>query len=345
MMRCFNLILLLWSLSLPATAQWMGDAFGLFDPTQEPERAGWAGLQTWDDLDVTIGPGPVTDLALFMGEKSMTANQDQAMAMTIGLDARGNLMADGQTAQFSFSSDQSILEAQSEAGIAHVLLDATTEAGLYEVGVELGGIQSERQVYRQNADVGTTDLAWSSRQLQTASATLRSNLETAPMEDANGNRLRAGFGVQFHIVGADGTHALIPATVLKGSASALLPTAYLDGPQTAEVVMGAESGGVLTMDIDAIEARGRPILRNSYDAELGLLYLTWGPVATSTGALLPDGTSVEMAIEMAQGEMRLVESWIQAGTSHVSLLISRTDLPAEVTVTSLVGSFTYAVAP
>lgn len=267
------------------------------------------------------------------------------MALAVGVDALGNLMADGQTTRFNFSSDQSLQEAESEAGLAHVLVDATERSGLYEAGAELDEVQSERQVYRQNANVGTTELAWSARQIQRATATLRGILETAQMEDANGNRLRAGFGAQFHLVGEDGTRALVPATVLKGSATALLPTGYLDGPQTAEVTMGGESGGVLILNIDPIEAISRPSLRSAYDPDLGLLTLTWGPVTTSNGALLPDGSSLEIALTTSQGATRDVESWIQAGVSQASLLIIEADLPATVDITSLVGLYSYEVNP
>ena len=81
--------------------------------------------------------------------------------MALGIDRFGNLMDDGLQVLFTLASEDTLLEATSQGGLAF-RLTAGQEAGIYSAASFLKHpieLQSERQIYRINADVRALDLA------------------------------------------------------------------------------------------------------------------------------------------------------------------------------------------
>ena len=330
-----------------AQGQMVGDAFGYYDPEVETERARWSGLQINGNNLSKVSPEEPDTLLLFVGEKSMTAGKGEGMSAIFGLDALGNPIADGLNVDFFFTSDQETLQDATSDGLSFVEFFAGDRAGLFQASAATANRQTERLVYRINADVETAQVEFDTEQALILAHTLVGRLRTAPILDGLGNTLGNGYGLTFSLVGADGERALIPAMVAKGSAEVSILTAGLGQDHELQASIGSTNSEGQELTVEQVRAEGNLPLIADYAEDLGLLSLTWGPITTTAGALLPDGTPISFQVLPAGGGARNqqleVTGWVEAGRARATVLVDPLNLPLVVRIRSILGGETHTI--
>ena len=326
--------------TMPTYGQWTSDAFGLFDPATEPERQAWAGLQGERYIQ---GPEPPTSLQILMGEKSLIAGRGRSMALALGLDTHGNLMANGLITEFQLSSEDRTFQTESDNGLAYIIIPNTTLAGLFWASALIKNnspLQSERQLYRITADMRQVVPRIEGSRI----GDVRADLVSPPLRDVHDNLIDDGQGFLFQLK-RHGKTDLIPALSVSALVQAQIPKDQLDREQFLRLSTNFEQTDAKVLAYAKPRLLSPIALTTQYNADLGLLNVKWAPLLTDDGHLVPDGSRVKLRLETKLFDPADTTAWVEAGMARASLFLWKEDFPARLTLATSFGAEVYEVNP
>lgn len=297
------------------------DGFGIAPAGQAaPERA------TWTDAPTGGGPkapGPVGTVLFFVGPKALVAGRDRAHLVALALDADGNLAADGQPAQFAMAplpGGQGV----TRDGIADLLVMPPPRSGRMIGGVTIGGRQSPPGDLTVTADLSDMAPHLLAPQDPVAAGDVVM-LSTQPLIDRHGNAAPDGIALGLTVQGPDGA-GMLTATTLGGQGRTVLLPRDLGGDLAAGIALGGNAGDGTTIMLRPDQPLAAPPLSAWADADLGLTRLRLGPVTTTAGHLMPDGTPVTLTA----ADDRTAQAWLIDG--HADLTLTHLTAPGEIQV-------------
>ena len=321
MIRCSDLALAL-LLAAPAGAgPLVSDAFGLFDPATDPDRAVWSG---WTSAG-PVAPGAPDRIVIHAGPKSLVAGKDRGHVVAVIVDRAGNLVADETRATITVAGARH--DTRTARGVAHRLLPPDAQARELFVGATVGDRQSPRAMLQVVADVGSIrpEIA---APLPDVQAETLFQIASSPLTDRFGNPVPDGVGASILVSHADGSHSLAFGPTLSDRVQARLIARDISGPAEAVLTLGAHGSAPIPLAITPPVAAGRPPVVITRLPALAALRVTLGPFLTTDGYTLADGAGVTLSARLADGTILTDSAFAQDGS--VSLLLPLSD-PGAVT--------------
>lgn len=349
-MRVFHTLATLAALVSPSQAEVVvSDAFGVF-VAPSASRGEWAGLTEILQGGVggqvrTVAPGPVDMLLFYLGEKSLVAGSSGGQAVVIGLDASGNLVADGQDVGFSIGA-QPLAFGQTTRGLASHRFEAGAKAGIFHAGASTGSRQTVRAEFRVDADLASIIPELSALPEAPLRVEDLHQLETAPMLDRFGNMPADGVGISL-ILAHDANHfSLLPAVSLGGQATAALLTRDLPPRADTHATLLQRDSQTVPLSV-ATPAMAAPLEASAVSLpDIAALRLRVGPMVSTVGYMLNDGAPVRVDVVPATGPGITEQAWVFDGMIEMTVMLTEAALPLSLTVTSALGtSQTTIVAP
>ncbi|MBD3679864.1 MAG: hypothetical protein HUJ27_15875 [Rhodobacteraceae bacterium] len=321
------------------------DAFGLF-PTDEARdgRDAWAGLVEAVDPEKAeaslIAPGEVETVLFFLGPKSLVAGKDEAHAVTVVLDALGNLVPDGTGSDFTLGPKR--VEETTRSGIADHLFRPDPVARIYHAGVGAGRRQSNRATYRVVSDIASVQpvVAPSAEAMRTEQF---HQFASAPLADRFGNPVEDGIALQAILSHPGGMHGLASATVLDARAETTILTRDMPPAGSVHLALGAMSSGADPLRVDPVRQSGELEATAMPLADIDAVEITVGPFLTDMGHVLNDGAPVELTVISAQSVEAGYTGWLRDGMISAMFPISPRDFPIRLEVMSPLGTNTLAL--
>lgn len=303
-----------------AAEGWATDAFGLFDPSlANEERRAWSGHRLGEP---STTPGPVEEVLLFVGPKSLVAGEDDGHAVSILLDRDGNLAANDTQVEMRVDEDRVTVE--TSRGIADHLFQPEPVSGTLALGATAGAIQSARATARVVANIGTV-----APRLGSVNENIRYEaffeLSADGMNDAYGNVLDDGTYARFVLSHLDGTHSLMSATTQNGTATARFLARDIGTEAEAEARIGAALTDRGQINIQPLLAAGNLRAVATSVPSIRSTRIEIGPFGTDAGYALPDGADVTAALTGKDGTLHTVSGWVQDGV--FTGLFPAADLP------------------
>lgn len=340
--RIARLLLLLLLLPLPVAAEpaLVADAFGLAR-VDDRARAGWAGWRgTAGPGGRAVAPGPVAQLSLVLGEKSLTAGRARAQAAALALDGAGNMVADGTTVTLTLPGGP--VPQRSRAGIAARVFAAGTRAGRAFAGAAAGGVQSLRADYVVIPDLAGAQVALAP---DPGGAEVESLHEfvTPPLQDPQGNALADGTGLMLLLRGQGGAVSQLAGVVVGGRARFSLLARDLGGAADlagqAQVVLGPHSGAPQPYGVAPLRGLGAPAITagRGTGAEAGIYHVTAGPFLTAAGWLLTDGAPLHAELDLDDGRRLTASGWLRDGMARFDWIVPPGVQPLRLTLDSPLG--------
>lgn len=325
---------------LAAQAQPLADGSATFVlPPANTSGAGALALTaasgaTQAQATVIIEPGPAADpLLTVAGPRSIMAGGDEAMVVTLPLDAAGNAV-----------NDDSLItvQAQQPAPAGQLLgpLDALTQgthnlltalrvrsrevAGPLLLAASGSGAHSLAQTIRIQPAPPFTVTVRATPDQAPADGESAVRLQTSRLTDAYGNQVLDGVVTFFLVESSDGTRRWLPATVFDGVASTLLPAPVAPVEQTVR----AWVAGVLSPPVNVSFRPGaavRPfdlVVEHSGDATK----IVAGPILGELNQLVPDDTVVTFTFYSQGDAARTLTGTTVYG--YASVTVYAGELPA-----------------
>ena len=304
------------------------DAFGAFPTAEMGERENWAGLRstsTGNSIMQTAGPSDAA--ILFVGPKSIVAGIEPGHAVAIGLDIFGN-MVDGVPTQFvlGFGEDASV---STQDGIADVLFTPPPKSGVFLAGADVGGVQSSRADYRVTAHLATVQ-----PQFAPGDATVLpesfAQMSTDLLVDGYGNIVDDGIGLNILLRNEKGQTTFMPSVVRDGAARSNLLTRDVSGGISAELAMAGTHAGGLRFVIEDMKLKDTGAFAMWAEPSINAVHLRIGPMETSAGYLVPDGTSAFVTVKTAAGSLQDAQGWVLDGYVSFVLRLGPESAPYDV---------------
>ena len=333
-MRALVIAALLSSLAPALHAQELiADAFGLYRPGPGTEsRARWA-----DGSRVVAGAPD--HVLIFAGPKTLVAGEDQGHLVALSLDTWGNLA--GDSARFVYHDGAEAL-APVRFGLADHLFDAGPSARAFLAAATVDGRQSQRADYAVIADLAslTPRILPPAGPVPPDSAI---DLGFGAMRDRFGNPVPDGIALTLMLTDAEGRHG--QATALSRGGAASLPLILRDvaGPVQAVPSLGQATGPATPLEMAQPAAEGPLSVSARALHDIDALSLSIGPLQSSLGYVLPDGTLVEVTVQGRSGTRHVEQGWVLAGRVTGLVPLSPDDLPLAVSIRSLLGDQTGVV--
>lgn len=328
-MTWFLVLLIIWS--LPAAAQdYTTDAFGVLPTDALGDRANWAGLREGSDNTRHIQQAGESDAAiLFVGPKSIVAGIEPGHAVVIGLDEFGNML-DGVQTQFALGFGD-IVRTETQFGIGHRLFRPPPKAGEFLAGATVGEVQSSRADYRVTAHLATVQpktLPIESRQKPETFG----SIATEPLTDSYGNLVDDGVGLNMILTDLAGEMSLFSAIVRDGAAQATVLSRNIAGPISGRIALAGTEVGGLRFDIDELLLQATSDVLAWPEDSIEAIHLRLGPLQTSEGYLVPDGTLATIDIVGREDQHSNASSWVLDGYVAFTLPLPPEAAPFELTL-------------
>ena len=288
----------------------VSDAFGILPAAAlSPERAAWAGLRS-GDAPQTVAPAPADTVLLFIGPKSLVAGAEDGHAVALAVDRHGNLVADGQAAEFVLGPAR-LAGATTRNGVADVLFRPAPQAGVLEGGATVGGRQSTRVLFSVTADLHSVspDIVPAGPMRVETMATL----STGPLHDQFGNSVEDGVALPLIIRHDDCAYSLATAAAMDGRAEFDLLVRGMDTGGQGRAFVGDNGSAEAMIALDAPALTAPTPARVWPLADVEAVGLRIGPVATSAGHLLNDGAPVSARVTAAAGQVADASGWLRDG--------------------------------
>lgn len=324
----YRLLISLLLIASPAQAQEvLTDAFGIVPASDISEtRAGWSDIRPTGETAVTI--------LTFVGPKSLTAGHEEGHAMALLFDRAGNLVRDGEAVQFRIAGETQTT--QTTDGIADVYFVPAPVAGEFEVGISSGGSQSARAIYRVTADLDSLN-----PNVVAPSGDLKletfAEFQTEALVDQFGNAAPSGSGAQIVLTHPDGRFSLTTPNVRNGMLNSnILVRDVTKGGALRASVAGQKSSET-AVAVAPMQLAAPTGIRLRAIHSIKAVALAAGPVLTDAGHVLNDGAEVTVSVRGGSGRQITQTGWLRDGFFDTVLAIEPSDLPFEVTFTTILG--------
>jgi hypothetical protein len=316
MIRCSELALALFLAAPAGAGPLVSDAFGLFDPATDPDRAVWSG---WTSAG-PVAPGAPDRIVIHAGPKSLVAGRDRGHVVAIIVDRAGNLVADDTPTAITIGGGRH--DTRTAHGVAHRLLPPGNQARELFVGATAGDRQSPKAMLGVVADVGSVrpEIA---APLPDAQGETLFPIASTILTDRFGNPVPDGTAGSILLAHADGSHSLAFGTALSDRVLARLIARDIPGPADAVLTLGAHSSAPTPLTIANPIPAGRPPLGITPLPALAALRVTLGPFLTTDGYALADGAGVSLSARLADGTILTDSAYAQDGS--VSLVLPLSD--------------------
>lgn len=309
-------------LAAPAAAEpLVSDAFGLFDPAAQPQRATWSG---WTSAG-RIAPGAPDQIVVHAGPKSLVAGQDPGHVVALVVDRAGNLVADGTPATLSI--DGASTGTRTQHGIAHRLVPPGPKARDLFVGAASGDRQSSRAMLSVVADLGSIRPRFATP-LPTPQGETVFEIASDPLADRFGNPVPDGTGATVRLTHRDGSHSLAFGQALGDRLLARFIARDIPGPATASLTLGNHGSAPAPLTVTTPAPAGPPALLITPLPAIAALRVTLGPFLTTDGYALADGAQVSLTARLKDGTSLTDSAYALDGS--ITLLLPLSD-PARVT--------------
>ena len=293
------------------------DAFGILPSSALDDRQDWAGFRTTSGGRTETQPAEGPDAAvLFVGPKSIVAGKEPGHAVAIGLDRHGNML-DGVATDFVLGYGEAA-RADTRLGIADWLFTPPPVADTHLAGADIGGVQSARADYRITADLATVQPRFDPGPDGMMPETF-TVLETAPLVDAFGNTVDDGVGMTLVLTDADGRRTLLPTVVRDGVGRSTVLSRAIEGQVTGSLALGGVGADGLRFAIapQTVSDPGNVLIWA--EPAIAAINLRIGPLATTSGFLVPDGTVATVAVTPTGGVSTTTQGWVLDG--YLSFLL------------------------
>lgn len=312
-------------LCAPSMAQDMhSDAFGIVPTDQlSPSRA------MWSDLDDTAQR--VEKIYFFVGAKSLIAGRDVGHAVAVLIDANGNLVNEGTRAGFTLGQQRLI--ADTRHGVADILYTPPVLAGDYVAGVTSAGTQSARAIFRVTADLAgiTPKLI---PQNEAARIEGFATFDSQVLTDQFGNVAPSGLGAQLVIAHEDDSFSIMSPVVQNGQTRSQFLVRDVSGGGAARLGIGHHTADTSAFEIAPMHLAGPTQVAIAEIASIDAIGVEIGPVLSSAGHTLTDGTPVSVSVTNASGETHDRTGWLQDGRFQMVLPLSPQSAPFDVQITT-----------
>ncbi len=340
------LLITIISTDIVAAEPILTDAFGIYMPSiEQAERSTWAGysesLSDREPQGKTTRPGAAQDVLFYLGPKNLIAGGHKGQAMTLVLDAVGNLVADG--ANVKTTTGQTTADAQTKSGIASVFYLPGTLAGQFHAGASVGAQQSNRAEFQVVPDLAGVVPVWGKKPVSLALFEDYADLNTAPLSDQFGNEILEGAGGQVQLDHGNGLTTLLPFVTAQGVGQARLLTRDIPGGGQINLSFERRTSPILSFEIDSPEPAGLLQIRAMTDAETASTRLKLGPFLTTEGHALNDGSTVQVKVTTSLGKVLHESGWILNGLLEVTLLVDSQAFPLTIEATSPLGTSSYVL--
>ena len=307
------------------------DAFGILPTMQLGERANWAGLRQSPNGGGTLHEATSTDaVILFVGPKSIVAGIEPGHAVALGLDVFGNMVGRAQT-DFNLGFGQTF-SVETHDGIADVLFTPPPQAGVFLAGAEIDGVQSARADYRVTAHLATVQPQFANVAANVLPETF-GEIATTQLADAYGNIVDDGVGLSFILIDDTGATTFIPSVVSDSVASSVLLARGLSGPITGQLTLAGSATDDLSFEVDEMVLVDVGTFAIWAEPAIDAVQIRLGPLATSNGYLVPDGTAGLVEVTAVSGARLSAQGWVLDGYLSFVLMLSPNAGPFEVSLT------------
>ena len=306
------------------------DAFGILPTADLGDRANWAGVRTTSTGgSIMQEPGPADAAILFVGPKSIVAGIESGHAVAIGLDIFGN-MVDEVPTRFVLGFGETA-DVATQDGIADVLFTPPPQSGVSLAGAEVGDVQSSRADYRVTAQLATVQPLFAPGDAAVLPETF-AQMSTDLLVDSYGNIVDDGVGVNVILKDAEGHMTFMPLVVRDGAARSNFLTRDISGKISAELALSGTRAEGLRFVVQDIVLKDTKVFSMWAEPSINAVHLRIGPLETSAGYLVPDGTSAMVAIEATDESRQDVQGWILDGYTSFVLRLGPEGAPFDVSV-------------
>lgn len=326
-MRILALISLMVAAGPTCAQEVSTDAFGILPtPANTGERSNWS--------DVVPKGQVASSILSFVGPKSLIAGKDTGHAVAILFDAHGNLVSDGEQAEFVVGPVTHSIPTLN--GIADLRFQPDPIAGEFEVGVSSGLSQSARATYRVTADLESLTPSVVDQATALKIETF-AKFETEVLTDKFENTAPSGMGGQVVLTHPDGSFSLTTPYVQNGRLSTdLLVRDIPEGGVIHASVAGQHSTRA-SVDVVSLRSAGPTAIKLRAIPSIRAVEISAGPVLTDAGHVLNDGAKVTLTVLGDSGREITQTGWLRDGHFDAVLAIEPNDLPLVVTFSTTLG--------
>lgn len=321
-------------LSMPLAAQDLTtDAFGILPTSALADRQDWAGLRTMSGGRTETQPAEAPDAAiLFVGPKSIVAGKEPGHAVALGLDRHGN-MVDGAKTEFVLGYGD-VVRVETRLGIADWLFTPPPVAAFHLAGADISGVQSSRADYQVTADLATVAPGFDPGPDGMMPDTF-AVIATTPLADTYGNEVDDGVGLQLVLTDAQNRATFLPSVVRDGVSRSTLLSRAIGGAVTGSLALGGVTADGLRFAIAprTLADPGEVLIWS--EAAIAAINLRVGPLATTSGFLVPDGTEATVEVTPSGGASMTAQGWVLDG--YLSFLLPLDPTAPEFEVTLSLG--------
>lgn len=287
------------------------DAFGILPSDQLGDRENWAGLRQSPLVgEIIQDAGPTDAVILFVGPKSIVAGGEPGHATAFGLDVHGNMINGGQAVvRLGYGPDVTI---DTVNGIADVLFTPPPQAGVFLAGIEIDGVQSARADYRVTADLATVLPRFADTQARVLSETF-GEIETAPLTDAYGNSVDDGVGLSFVFTDETGATTFLPSVVRDNVARSVVLARDIEGASAGDLALAGTSVGGFSLTVEDMVIEDAGAFLVWAEPAIDAIRIRLGPLATTNGYLVPDGTAALIDMVASDGSGQSAQGWVLDG--------------------------------